>query len=623
MTVKNIFPLFRIAQVTVDIILTLAIYIAVFLIRFEGSIPPEHLKQFWFFLPILPTIRIIVNGLSGLYYHLWKYFGIREMLSVFYSTSISTVIFVFIVQFTNNNSFPRSIFVFEWALMLIAFLTVRSSKRFSHEIIKVNKKDKKRTIIIGAGDAGQFLVAEMLKSKDNSYMPVGYIDDDESKIRARINGIKVFGNRNSIPQVVSDWDIDTIIISIPSAKAKVIKDILDICKKTKAEVQIIPTIKEILDGNVKVSHIRDIRIEDLLGRDTIKIDDHELYNLFKNKTILITGAGGFIGSELCEQIAVFGLGKLILLGHGENSIFKISNELKKLYPELNIVKVIADIKDKALLEKIFETYKPDFVFHAAAHKHVPLMEENICEAIINNVYGTKNLVECADKYKVKKFVNISTDKAVDPTSIMGTTKQLAELVVKYYNKPSDTSYMTVRFGNVIGSRGSVIPIFQEQINKGGPVTVTHPEMTRYFMTIPEAVQLVMQASFIGKGSEIFVLDMGEPIKITTLATNMIELSGFTAKDIPIVFTGIRDGEKLHEDLFMKDEKISKTKHGKIMLSSSDYYDEKVLLEIDQLIKSARNFNYDEINTLLSDLIPTYEKRETFFDYLKQKNLKKV
>lgn len=623
MSTKNIIPLFRIAQVTVDIILTLAIYISVFLIRFEGAIPQEHLKQFWFFMPILPSIRIIVNGLSGLYYHLWKYFGIREMLSVFYSTSISTVIFVFIVQFTNNASFPRSIFVFEWALMLIAFLTVRSSKRFSHEIIKVNKKDKKRTLIIGAGDAGQFLVAEMLKSKDNSYMPVGYIDDDQSKIRARINGIRVFGNRNSIPQVVSDWDIDTIIISIPSAKAKVIKDFLDICKKTKAEIQIIPTIKEILDGNVKVSHIRDIRIEDLLGREPIKIDDHELYNLFKDKTILVTGAGGSIGSELCTQISNFGLNKLILLGHGENSIFKISNDLKKLYPEMNIVKVIADIKDKALINEVFDIYRPDVVFHAAAHKHVPLMEENICEAIINNVYGTKNLVECADKYKVKKFVNISTDKAVDPSSVMGTTKRLAELVVKYYNQQSETSYMTVRFGNVIGSRGSVIPIFQEQINKGGPVTVTHPEMTRYFMTIPEAVQLVMQASYIGKGSEIFVLDMGEPINITTLATNMIELSGFTTKDIPIVFTGIRDGEKLNEDLFMKSEKISTTKHGKIMLSSSDYYDKKVLLEIEHLIKATRDFDYNKINALLVELIPTYEKKLIFFASVPKKDLKIV
>lgn len=623
MSAKNIIPLFRIAQITIDIILTLAIYISVFLIRFEGAIPQEHLKQFWFFLPILPSIRIIVNGLSGLYYHLWKYFGIREMLSVFYSTSISSVIFVFIVQFTNNASFPRSIFVFEWALMLIAFLTVRSSKRFSHEIIKVNKKDKKRTLIVGAGDAGQFLVAEMLKSKDNSYMPVGYIDDDESKIRARINGIRVFGNRNSIPQVVSDWDIDTIIISIPSAKAKVIKDFLDICKKTKAEIQIIPTIKEILDGNVKVSHIRDIRIEDLLGREAIKIDDHELYNLFKDKTILVTGAGGSIGSELCIQISNFGLNKLILLGHGENSIFKISNDLKKQYPEMNIVKVIADIKDKALINEVFDIYRPDFVFHAAAHKHVPLMEENICEAIINNVYGTKNLVECADKYKVKKFVNISTDKAVDPSSVMGTTKRLAELVVKYYNQQSETSYMTVRFGNVIGSRGSVIPIFQEQINKGGPVTVTHPDMTRYFMTIPEAVQLVMQASYIGKGSEIFVLDMGEPINITTLATNMIELSGFSTKDIPIVFTGIREGEKLNEDLFMKSEKISKTEHGKIMLSSSEYYDKKVLLEIECLIKETRDFNYNEINSLLVKLIPTYEKKEVFFTSAPKKNLKIV
>lgn len=619
----SIFPLFRIAQITIDIILTLSIYISVFIIRFEGTIPQEHLKQFWFFLPILPLIRLIVNSFTGLYYHLWKYFGMREMLSVFYSTSIGTIIFVFTVYMSNNASFPRSIFVFEWALMLIAFLTVRSSRRFSHEIIKVNKKDKKRALIIGAGDAGQFLVNEILKDKDNNYMPVGFIDDDNKKIRARIRGVKVFGNRNVIKKVVTDWDIDTIIISIPSAKAKVIKDILEICTKTKAEIKIIPTVREILDGQVKVSHIREIRIEDLLGRETIKINDSELDILFKGKKILVTGAGGSIGSELCQQIAYFKPSTLIILGHGENSIFKINSKLNSLYPDLNVVKVIADIKDKNLIDRVFDTFRPDLVFHAAAHKHVPLMEENICEAIMNNVYGTRNLVESAEKYKIKKFVNISTDKAVEPTSIMGTTKRLIELIVKYYNDKSDTSYMTVRFGNVIGSRGSVIPVFQEQISNGGPVTVTHQDMTRYFMTIPEAVQLVMQSSSIGKGSEIFVLDMGEPVKIIDLAVNMIKLSGFSEKEIPIVFSGIREGEKLHETLFMKNEEVSKTVHEKIMISSSKNYNEKIIEKINNLIEKAKIFDYEEINNILTDIIPTYQKREIFLGTKEKKELKEL
>ncbi|MFN8673394.1 MAG: nucleoside-diphosphate sugar epimerase/dehydratase [Candidatus Sericytochromatia bacterium] len=611
MAFRNIFPFFRIAQVTIDIVLTLAVYIAVFIIRFEGSIPNAHLNQFWFFLPILPIIRIVTNTFMGLYYHLWKYFGMREMMSVFYSTCLGSGIFILTAYLTNNSSFPRSIFVFEWALMFIAFFAVRSSRRFSHEVIKVSKKDKKRVLIIGAGDAGQLLVNEMQKNKDNSYMPVGFIDDDISKIKAKINGIKVFGNRNVIPKVVSDWDIDTIIISIPSAKSKVIKDILDICTKTKAEIKIVPTIREILDGDVKVNSIREIRIEDLLGREPIKIDDSALQVLFKGQKILITGAGGSIGSELCKQLAKFKPSMMILLGHGENSIFKINSELNVLYPDLNVVKIIADIKDKNLLDKVFDTFRPNFVFHAAAHKHVPLMEENICEAMINNVFGTKNLVECADKYKVKKFVNISTDKAVSPTSIMGTSKRLAELIVKYYNQNSETAFVSVRFGNVIGSRGSVIPIFQEQINKGGPVTVTHPEMTRYFMTIPEAVQLVMQSSYIGKGSEVFVLNMGEPIKIVDLAINMIKLSGFTEKDIPISFTGMREGEKLHESLFMENEEISETLHDKIRLSTSKNYDEKVIYDINILIEKAKIFDYEEINKILEKIIPSYQKREIF------------
>lgn len=608
MAIKTIIPLFRIGQVFIDILLVSMIYVTVFTVRFEGVIPVEHIKQFWFFLPILPLIRITTNYMMGVYSHLWKYFGMREMLSVGYSTSVGSIAFILVAYLSNNSSFPRSIFVFEWSLMLIAFCSVRSSKRFSQGIINVTKKAKQRALIIGAGDAGQLLVNEMLKYPENTYMPIGFIDDDPQKRKARINGVKVFGNRNTIINVVKDWEIDIIIISIPSAKAKVIRDIVEICSKTKAEVKIIPSIKEIISGNVSVTSIREIRIEDLLGRQPIVIDNSELSNLINNKVILITGAGGSIGSELCCQLSQFSPEKIILLGHGENSIFKISNTLREMYPNIQQIRVIADIKDRNMMEKVFSQYRPDLVFHAAAHKHVPLMEENIYESIMNNVYGTKVLVEMSDKYGVQKFVNISTDKAVNPTSVMGTTKRLAELVVKCFNKNSKTSYMTVRFGNVIGSRGSVIPIFQDQIRKGGPITITHPEMTRYFMTIPEAVQLVMQASSIGKGSEIFVLDMGEPIKITELANNMIRLSGFTEKDISIAYTGIRNGEKIHESLFMDTENISKTKHEKILMSYMIIDYESFIIDINSLIEYTKDFDLDNINSTIIKLVPDYRKK---------------
>ncbi len=610
MAIKTIIPIFRIGQVAIDILLVLAIYITVFFVRFEWSIPTVHFKQFWFFLPILPLVRIATNYFMGLYYHLWKYFGMREMLSVVYSTTIGSVVFILIVYLTNNASFPRSIFIFEWSLMLIAFWTVRSSRRFSREIINVSTRSKQRVLIVGAGNAGQSLVVEMLRYPENIYMPIGFIDDDPQKYKAKISGVKVFGNRNSIPSVVKDWEVDIIIISIPSAKANVIREILEICNKTEAEIKIIPSMQEIIAGDVKVSHIREIQIEDLLGRKQIVIDTTEVEYLVRDKIIVITGAGGSIGSELCCQLIKFKPGKMLLLGHGENSIFKISNKLTEMKTEVELIRIIADIKDKNIIEKIFSEYKPEIVFHTAAHKHVPLMEENICEAILNNVYGTKVLVEMADKYGVEKFINISTDKAVNPISIMGTTKRLAELVVKYFNKFSGTSFITVRFGNVIGSRGSVIPIFQEQIKKGGPVFVTDKEMTRYFMTIPEAVLLVMQASAIGTGSEIFVLDMGEPIKITDLALNMIKLSGYSEKEIPVIFTGIRNGEKVHEELFMETENISHTKHDKILVSYLEINSETLIQEINELIEHSRNFDFEHIEKVVVKLIPTYTKRFT-------------
>lgn len=597
MTFKNIIPLFRIGQVLIDLILIIVVYVFVFITRFEGIIPQEHLKHFWFFLPIVPPLRIFVNYIFGIYQHLWKYFGMKEMLSVFYSTSFGSIVFSFIVYLTGNYGFPRSIFIIEWSLMLIAFLIVRSSKRFSHFIINTSKNAKQRVLIYGAGTAGQILVNEMLSSTDNIYMPIGFIDDDIKKRRAIINGLRVFGDRNIIQNIVKELEIDMIIICIPSANSNTIQEIVEICNKIKIKVNIIPSINE----KISRKNIREVRIEDLLGREEVKIDISEIEKLISGKTILVTGAGGSIGSELCIQLSKFNPEKILLLGHGENSIFNISNILKNKFPNIKYKNIIADIKDINSIENIIKNEKPEIIFHTAAHKHLPLMEENLFEAILNNTMGTLILSQIANKYNISKFINISTDKAVNPTSIMGMTKRMGEIIVKYYDSISKTEFITVRFGNVLGSRGSVIPIFRKQIKEGGPITITDKEMTRYFMSIPEAVLLIIQAATIGKGSEIFVLDMGKPIKILDLAKNLIKLSGYDEKDIPIIFTGMRNGEKMHEELFSLNENIIKTAHNKIMISNEKNFDEEVFNEINNIINYAKVFDnksvFEKLNIL--------------------------
>jgi len=600
MSFKNIIPLFRIAQVFIDLLLIIVVYIFVFIVRFEGNIPQEHIKHFWLFLTIVPPLRIIVNYLFGIYKHLWKYFGMKEMLSISYSTSFGSIVFALIVYITGNYGFPRSIFIIEWSLMLIAFLMVRSSKRFSHFIINSSKNvPKQRVLIYGAGNAGQILVNEMFTSSDNIYMPIGFIDDDINKRKAIINGLRVFGDRSVLKDVVKDLEVDMVIICIPSANPNTIQEIVDICNKIKIKVNIIPSINE----KISRQNIREIKIEDLLGRKEVKIDTSEVENLIFGKKILVTGAGGSIGSELCVQLSKFNPSRILLLGHGENSIFKISNLLRSRFPNIEYKRIIADIKDSKSIENIIKIEKPEIVFHTAAHKHLPLMEENLFEAILNNTMGTLILAQASNKYNVCKFINISTDKAVNPTSIMGMSKRMAEIIIKYYDSISKTEFITVRFGNVLGSRGSVIPIFEEQIKKGGPITITDKEMTRYFMSIPEAVLLILQAATIGKGSEIFVLDMGKPVKILDLAKNLIRLSGYNEENIPIVFTGARNGEKIHEELFSENEKIIRTAHEKIMISLQNDINEEIINKINNVINCAKLFDKDLVYKALKYLFP--------------------
>jgi len=426
----------------------------------------------------------------------------------------------------------------------------RFAIRLSKEILHSDRDKGKRILIVGAGDAGESIIREMNKNGNLNYNPVGLIDDDPKKNGQRLHGVKVLGNREAIPEVVKTYSIDEIVISIPSASNAEIKDIIEYCIKSGAKFKTIPALSELMDDKVSVSQIRDVQMEDLLGRDPVEIDLERIKDEFMGKRVLVTGGGGSIGRELCKQISRYNPEKLILFDHNENSVFYTHRELSTEFPNLDCVPVVADVSDKKLTSQILETYQPQIIFHAAAHKHVPLMQVNVAEVVRNNVLGTKTISDLAIHNNVDKFIFISTDKAVNPTNFMGATKRFGEQYVQSLNETNHTKFMSVRFGNVIGSTGSVARLFKEQIQLGRPVTVTHPKISRFLMTIPEAVQLILEAASIGHGGEIFVLDMGEPIKIMDLARTMIRLSGYEPdKDIPIIITGLRAGEKMEEELF--------------------------------------------------------------------------
>jgi FlaA1/EpsC-like NDP-sugar epimerase len=423
-------------------------------------------------------------------------------------------------------------------------------------------------------------------------------------------GLPVIGGREKIPEVIDQYSIQDIVIAIPSAPRSEIAKIIDICKNTKTSTKILPSVADLINGRVSVKSIREVRVEDLLGRDSVEVNLNEIAGYVKDQVVLVTGAGGSIGSELCRQISSYAPKKLLLLGRGENSIYEIELELRKSYPQM-LEALIADIQDRSRMKEVFDLYRPSVVFHAAAHKHVPLMEQNPAEAVKNNIFGTKNVAECADEYGSSHFIMISTDKAVNPTSVMGATKRVAEIFIQGLDRISSTKFVAVRFGNVLGSRGSVIPVFQKQIQEGGPVTVTHPDMVRYFMTIPEAVQLVIQAGALAKGGEIFILDMGEPVKIVDLARNLIRLSGLLPdQDIKIEYTGIRPGEKLFEEILTNEEGISATKHDRILVGKpmNVSWDELQLklMELQQIVAKDKAANRSgEIKKLLCDIVPAY------------------
>jgi FlaA1/EpsC-like NDP-sugar epimerase len=600
------------------IIVILSLYIAL-LLRFDFNISSEYIV--FFELSVIPVtlITITFNKFFDLYSNIWKYASVEELISIVYSISLSSVVFIIYSYFISYKIFQNSYFRFPFTVHIIFWIlctVLLGGTRFIYRIAAehVNSDDyngkRIRVLIIGAGDAGAMLIKEIKKHTELNYKVVGLIDDNEIKIGKNINGIQILGGRNDIVRSVKENNIEEIIIAIPSAEQLIKKEIFNICKKTNCKLKTIPGIYEIIDGKVNVGKLRDVNIEDLLGRETVKLNNDNINKYINGNTILVTGGGGSIGSELCRQIVKYNPDKLLILDIYENNAYDLQMELKHTYPKLKMEVIIASIRDINRLKEIFELYKPKVVFHAAAHKHVPLMEDNPSEAIKNNIIGTYNLVRCADEFKVLKFVQISTDKAVNPTNIMGATKRFCELIIQAYDNKSSTEYVAVRFGNVLGSNGSVIPLFKSQIAHGGPITLTHPDINRFFMTIPEAAQLVIQAGAIAKGGEIFVLDMGEPVKIADLARDLITLSGLKPDiDIKIEYIGLRPGEKLYEELLMDEVALTSTGHSKIFIEKTmdtdiDYI-EKCIVEFKEVVLKDKEL----IFKLMEEKVPTYIRKK--------------
>jgi FlaA1/EpsC-like NDP-sugar epimerase len=565
-------------------------------------------------------VKLIVFGYFRQFQGWWRFVGISDLLAIVKASLVSTLILVvlwfsllmaepvrkYLLEFT---TFSQAIFILDMFSTIVLLGGLRMAVRLYHEEFRTEQLGKlKRFLIVGAGNAGEALLRELHRMPVEQYEVVGFIDDDPAKQGMNIHGIPVLGRVDQLPQICKKQNIEEIAIAMPIATARQLRKVVQICEGAKVRFRTVPSVADIASGRYRVSQIRDVDINDLLGRQVVQLDLDIIEQYLKSKIILVTGAGGSIGSEMCRQVCYFEPKLLLLLEQAENALFFIERELRKSFPKVAMETLICDITDKKRVEQIFEKFKPQVVIHAAAHKHVPLMEINPGEAIKNNVIGTKTIADAADKYGAGNFVMISTDKAVNPTSIMGSSKRVAEMYIQDLNRTSDTHFVTVRFGNVLGSNGSVVPIFKNQIASGGPVTVTHPEMKRYFMTIPEASQLVLQAAAMGKGGEIFVLDMGEPVKIVDLAKELITLSGFRpGEDIEIVFTGIRPGEKLFEELSIKGEDMMPTCHAKIGIWENNitFSREQLHQMINSLIVTADMQDYMQIVSAIKQIVPEY------------------
>jgi FlaA1/EpsC-like NDP-sugar epimerase len=606
--------------IAIDAVLTLAAFLVSLMLRFEFNNVGYFLKGVWLLIPFAMLIRPAVLYLTGIYRRIWRYATTRDYYLLAGAIFIGSVFLAIVAVFLYPKyvyTLPRSLLILEGLLNFLFLggfrIALRQRVRFLGKLPseKSDNGKARRALIAGAGSAGEMVAREMYNSHYVSSMVVGFVDDDPRKKGAIIHGITVLGSLSEIPSLVEKYDIEEVIIAMPSAPGNVIRQVVALCKQVNVHSRTVPGLYEILLGRVGIDRLRRVEIEDLLRRSPVPVDTENLTRMISGKKVLISGAGGSIGSELSRQIVSLHPKQLVLLGHGENSIFNLSLKLGSIAqefrgnPKTDIRPVIGDIRDLLRMKAIFTRFSPEIVFHAAAHKHVPLMEDNPEEAVTNNVLGTRNLVEVSQQANVFHFVLISTDKAVNPTSVMGMTKQLAEKIVRQAACLSGKSYVAVRFGNVLGSRGSVISIIQEQIAAGGPVTITHPEVARFIMTVSEAAYLVLQAAAMGKGGEVFVLNMGEPVKIVDLVGDMIELSGYRPGiDIETVYTGLRPGEKLNEELFVANEQPVRTEHEKIFVAKNerDGIDNELDQAIEDLITLARSGNQEETRAKLSLLM---------------------
>lgn len=562
---------------------------------------------------IYMLIHTVSFKLFKCYSSLWRYAGEEELVSILLACLVY-VIPVYIAHRLIGIDYSILFYVVS-TILIIGYtgglrLVYRTGRRFKTRMIV--SQDSQRVLVVGAGSAGQMIINELKENPQLKKVPVGIIDDDINKIGRVIHNVKILGNTSQVKEIVEKENVDEIILAMANVDKARKSEIINICKETKCKLKTIPGIYEIIDGKVDIKKIRDVDIEDLLGREPIKVNMEEMSGYIEERTVLVTGGGGSIGSELCRQIASFNPKHLIIVDNYENNAYAIQQELIRKYQgTLTLSTIIASIREYKRMDEIFNEYKPDVVFHAAAHKHVPLMENSPSEAIKNNIFGTLNVARLADIYKVKRMVLISTDKAVNPTNIMGATKRAAEMIIQTINKNSETEFVAVRFGNVLGSNGSVIPLFKKQIAEGGPVTITHPDIIRYFMTIPEAVQLVLQAGAMAKGGEIFILDMGEPVKIVDLANNLIRLSGFEpGVDIKIEYSGLRPGEKLYEELLMSEEGLTKTANSKIFIGKPVEFDtKKVMHNLEMLKKIVDNEDVELIDSVMRAFVTTYIRPE--------------
>ena len=600
--------------VIADIIaLNLAVFLSLYL-RFELDVTKvigtTYLDYALKSAPVYTALGIIIFALFRLYTSLWEYASLDEAISIVIACFVTDVV-SFIGFKLLHWRMPMSFHVLNGILLVVFVLLIR----FSYRLIRRNWRHKsrgaKRTLLIGAGRSGMITLQDIQANTYSDNRIVRVIDDDQTKWGQHLLGVKIVGGRNKIVETVQKYSIEEIIIAIPSATNKQRREIIEICRQTPCKLRILPSLLQLANGEVSVKRLRDVQIEDLLGRDSVNVDISEIIGYVTGSTILVTGGGGSIGSELCRQIAPHNPKTLLIFDIYENNAYEIQMELKRRYPELDLVVLIGSVRDRDRLDDIFEQYRPEYVFHAAAHKHVPLMENSPNEAIKNNVFGTLNVARAADEYGAKRMLLISTDKAVNPTNVMGASKRICEMIVQTMNNHSDTEYVAVRFGNVLGSNGSVIPLFRRQIEQGGPVTVTHKDIIRYFMTIPEAVSLVLQAGAYAKGGEIFVLDMGKPVRIDDLARNMIKLSGLEPDvDIQIAYTGLRPGEKLFEELLMDEEGMVKTNNELIYIGHPIEMDERLfVVQLDQLHKLCEA-NSPEIRDMVKQIVKGYHEPMT-------------